>query len=95
MKAVRLIEYEKPLAMQEIPIPGIGTQDVLVRVKAAGICHSDVHYRSGKPPLKSLPLTLGHEVSGSDQAASALTAALAAEGAGVSIGHSAGNIAGA
>jgi propanol-preferring alcohol dehydrogenase len=37
---------------------------VLVRVRAAGICHSDVHYRVGVSPAGPLPLTLGHEVSG-------------------------------
>jgi propanol-preferring alcohol dehydrogenase len=37
---------------------------VLVRVRAAGICHSDVHYRLGKSPVYPLPMTLGHEVAG-------------------------------
>ncbi len=64
MKAVRLVEVGKPLEMQEIPTPEIGDRDVLVRVKAAGICHSDVHYRAGKSPVYPLPMTLGHEVAG-------------------------------
>ena len=50
--------------MQEIPIPQIGPLDVLIRVKAAGICHSDAHYRAGKSRVDPLPLTLGHEVAG-------------------------------
>jgi propanol-preferring alcohol dehydrogenase len=50
--------------MQEVSIPRIEEQDVLVRVKAAGICHSDAHYRAGVSPVLSLPLTLGHEVAG-------------------------------
>jgi propanol-preferring alcohol dehydrogenase len=37
---------------------------VLVRVKAAGICHSDAHYRAGNSPVGALPQTLGHEVAG-------------------------------
>ena len=41
-----------------------GPSDVLVRVKAAGICHSDAHYRAGTSSVASLPLTLGHEVAG-------------------------------
>lgn len=45
-------------------IPSLGARDVLIRVKAAGICHSDVHYRAGVSPVASLPLTLGHEVAG-------------------------------
>lgn len=64
MKAVRLVEVKSPLRMQEIPEPAIGSRDVLVRVRAAGICHSDVHYRSGLSPVKPLPMTLGHEIAG-------------------------------
>lgn len=64
MKAVRLIQPGQPLAMQEIPIPQVGPGDVLVKVKAAGICHSDAHYRAGISPVRPLPLTLGHEVAG-------------------------------
>lgn len=64
MKAVRLVKIGQPLQMQEVPTPPIGQQDVLVRVKAAGICHSDAHYRAGVSPVRSLPLTLGHEVAG-------------------------------
>jgi D-arabinose 1-dehydrogenase-like Zn-dependent alcohol dehydrogenase len=64
MKAVRLIEIGKPLEMQEIPIPALSEQDVLVRIKAAGICHSDVHYRAGTSAVGPLPQTIGHEVAG-------------------------------
>ena len=64
MKAIRMIEAGKPLELQEIPIPGIGDKDVLVRVRAAGICHSDAHYRAGRSSMAFLPITLGHEVSG-------------------------------
>jgi propanol-preferring alcohol dehydrogenase len=64
MKAVRLIEPGRPLELQEIDVPQIGTRDVLVRVKAAGICHSDAHYRAGVSPVRPLPMTLGHEVAG-------------------------------
>lgn len=45
-------------------MPHCGPEDVLVRVRAAGICHSDVHYRAGRSPVEPLPLTLGHEVAG-------------------------------
>jgi propanol-preferring alcohol dehydrogenase len=64
MKAVRLIEPGRPLEMQEIDVPEVGSRDVLVRVRAAGICHSDAHYRSGVSPVYPLPMTLGHEVAG-------------------------------
>ena len=64
MKAVRLVQARQPLVMQDIPVPTPGERDVLVRVKAAGICHSDVHYRAGISPVSPLPCTLGHEVAG-------------------------------
>jgi len=64
MKAVRMIGVGQPLQMQDIPMPKIGNQDILVRVRAAGICHSDAHYRAGKSPVRPLPMTLGHEVAG-------------------------------
>ena len=64
MKSVRMIATGKPLELQEIPIPGIGEKDILLRVKAAGICHSDAHYRAGRSSMAFLPITLGHEVSG-------------------------------
>lgn len=64
MKAIRFIGVKQPLEMQEIPIPEIGERDILVKVKAAGICHSDAHYRAGISPVRPVPLTLGHEVAG-------------------------------
>ncbi len=64
MKAIRMVEVKRPLQEQQIPIPTLGPNDVLVQVKAAGICHSDAHYRAGVSPVEPLPLTLGHEVAG-------------------------------
>ena len=74
MKAVRLVAIGQPLQMQEIPLPTVGECDVLVRVRAAGICHSDVHYRAGVSPVKPLPMTPGHEIAGVvDQVGSGVT----------------------
>jgi D-arabinose 1-dehydrogenase-like Zn-dependent alcohol dehydrogenase len=64
MRAIRLVGLRKPVVMHEIDIPRVGPDDVLVRVKAAGICHSDAHYRSGVTKTGPLPVTLGHEVAG-------------------------------
>ncbi len=64
MKAVRLAKVGAPLEMQDVPVPSIGDRDVLVRVRAAGVCHSDAHYRAGTSPVRPLPMTLGHEVAG-------------------------------
>jgi 2-desacetyl-2-hydroxyethyl bacteriochlorophyllide A dehydrogenase len=64
MKAIRLVQPGQPLVLYEVPTPAAGPEDVLVRVRAAGICHSDVHYRAGRSPVYPLPMTLGHEVAG-------------------------------
>jgi D-arabinose 1-dehydrogenase-like Zn-dependent alcohol dehydrogenase len=64
MKAVRMVAVGRPLEPADVPVPRVGERDVLVRVKAAGICHSDVHYRAGISPVRPLPMTLGHEVAG-------------------------------
>ncbi|HOG48936.1 MAG TPA: alcohol dehydrogenase catalytic domain-containing protein, partial [Anaerolineae bacterium] len=64
MKAIRLVEVGRPLERHEVPIPVPGEREALVRVRAAGICHSDAHYRAGTSPAGPLPLTLGHEVAG-------------------------------
>jgi D-arabinose 1-dehydrogenase-like Zn-dependent alcohol dehydrogenase len=48
----------------DIEFPELGEHGVLVRTKAAGICHSDAHYRSGRPAVGHFPITLGHEVAG-------------------------------
>ncbi len=64
MKAVRLTAIGQPLELQEVPVPKYGHGEVLVRIKAAGICHSDAHYRAGVSPAGPLPITLGHEIAG-------------------------------
>jgi len=64
MKAVRFVGVNQPLEMQEIEIPEIGVRDILVKIKAAGVCHSDAHYRAGISPVRPTPLTLGHEIAG-------------------------------
>ncbi len=64
MKALRLVAPGRPLEMHEIPVPLPGPHEVLIRVKAAGICHSDAHYRAGFSPAGPFPLTLGHEIAG-------------------------------
>jgi len=64
MRAVQLTQVGKPLEGADVPTPEIGPSDVLIRVAAAGICHSDAHYRAGISKIDRLPLTLGHEVAG-------------------------------
>jgi propanol-preferring alcohol dehydrogenase len=64
MKAIRLTGIDSPLEEQGIEVPLVGPTDALIRIRAAGICHSDAHYRAGVSSVKSLPITLGHEVAG-------------------------------
>jgi D-arabinose 1-dehydrogenase-like Zn-dependent alcohol dehydrogenase len=64
MRAVQLVEIGKQLEDAEVALPAIGPSEVLVRIAACGICHSDVHYRAGISRIQSLPVTLGHEVAG-------------------------------
>ena len=78
MRAVQLVKVGKPLEQADIPIPEIGSSDVLIRVAAAGICHSDAHYRAGISRIDHLPLTLGHEIAGRVEEVGAQVANLAA-----------------
>src|SRR5690349_23103153 len=77
MRAVRLVQVGKSLEEADIPIPEIGSSDVLIRVAAAGICHSDAHYRAGISKIDFLPLTLGHEIAGHVEKVGAQVAKLA------------------
>ena len=64
MRAVQLTHIGGALENAEVPVPEIDSYDVLIRVAAAGICHSDAHYRVGISKIDNLPLTLGHEIAG-------------------------------
>jgi D-arabinose 1-dehydrogenase-like Zn-dependent alcohol dehydrogenase len=64
MRAVRLTQVGKPLQEAEVDLPEIGASEVLIRVAACGICHSDEHYRAGISRIDHLPVTLGHEIAG-------------------------------
>src|ERR1700747_1219482 len=64
MRAVQLTDIGKALKDADVPVPQIGPAAVLIRVAAAGICHSDAHYRAGISKIDRLPLALGHEIAG-------------------------------
>ena len=64
MKAIRISGIGERLAQTDIAVPTPAAGEVLVAVRAAGICHSDAHYRSGVGSLGQLPITPGHEVAG-------------------------------
>lgn len=64
MRALRHTHFGRDLTVDDVPDPRPGPDDVVVEVRAAGICHSDAHYRGGRGVVPHLPLTLGHEIAG-------------------------------
>ncbi|MFQ5418745.1 MAG: zinc-binding dehydrogenase [Anaerolineae bacterium] len=65
MKAALFYEAKQPLKIEEIPTPTPGPGEVLVKVAACGLCHTDLHYIDhGTPTFKKPPIVLGHEVAG-------------------------------
>ena len=67
LKAARLHKYNEPLQLDEVDLPKPKGEGVIVRVGAAGVCHSDIHFMHGewKDALPvNLPLTIGHETAG-------------------------------
>jgi L-iditol 2-dehydrogenase len=67
MKALLLTEYMN-LQVTELAEPEIGAADVLVRVRACGICGSDVHGLDGRTGRRIPPLVMGHEAAGTIEA---------------------------
>lgn len=67
MKAARIHEYNKPVVLEDIPIPDIQPDEILVNVKACGMCRSDVQLVDGYfRPYADIPppITIGHEIVG-------------------------------
>lgn len=63
MKAAVLRKLGTPLTIEEVPKPQVGAKDVLMKVKAAGICIADLYTLKGERPMK-FPHILGHEAAG-------------------------------
>ena len=63
MKALVLKEYNQ-FSCEDVPVPEIGADEVLIRVKACGICGSDVHGMDGSTGRRIPPVIMGHEASG-------------------------------
>jgi S-(hydroxymethyl)glutathione dehydrogenase/alcohol dehydrogenase len=63
MKAAMFQGAHKPLLIDEVEIDKPKDHEVLVKVKACGVCHSDLHYVKGLVPMK-IPTLLGHEAAG-------------------------------
>ncbi|MDR7471142.1 MAG: NAD(P)-dependent alcohol dehydrogenase [Armatimonadota bacterium] len=64
MKAAVLHRFGRPLRLEDRPRPRARGEQVLVRVRGAGVCHSDVHMADGAFTGIRLPLVPGHEVAG-------------------------------
>jgi len=65
MKAARFYEVNTPLRIEEVPVPEVKEDEVLVRVKSVGLCGSDIHMvfeGEMRPPFT--PIIIGHEPSG-------------------------------
>ena len=63
MKALVLKQYHQ-LVVEEAPVPPVAADEVLVRVKACGICGSDVHGIDGSTGRRRPPVIMGHEAAG-------------------------------
>ncbi|WAC28801.1 alcohol dehydrogenase AdhP [Ancylobacter sp. SL191] len=65
MKAAVVRAFGKPLTIEEVPVPVPGPGEVLVKVVACGVCHTDLHAADGDWPVKpSPPFIPGHEAAG-------------------------------
>ena len=65
MKAAVVRSFGKPLAIEDVSIPAPGPGEILVKVRACGVCHTDLHAASGDWPVKPTPPFIpGHEAAG-------------------------------
>ncbi|MGI5489455.1 zinc-dependent alcohol dehydrogenase [Microtetraspora malaysiensis] len=62
MRASLVTGFDRPIEIRDLPIPELQPGQVLVRVEASGLCHTDIHAAHGDWPIKpTLPFTPGHE----------------------------------
>ncbi|NOZ78456.1 MAG: zinc-dependent alcohol dehydrogenase family protein [Acidobacteria bacterium] len=64
MRAMVLDEPGKPLELRQVPVPEPGPGQVLLRVRACGVCRTDLHLADGELPDPKLPVIPGHEIVG-------------------------------
>lgn len=64
MKAMVLREFDRPLSLEQVPDPRPSPEEVVVRVKACGVCYTDVKVSKGQVAATRLPHILGHEIAG-------------------------------
>jgi len=62
MKAAVVHEFGKPLTIEDVPVPAAGPGQILVKIAATGVCHTDLHAVDGDWPVKPKPPFIpGHE----------------------------------
>ena len=62
MKAAVVRTFGQPLAIEEVPVPRPAAGDILVKIEACGVCHTDLHAAEGDWPVKpNPPFIPGHE----------------------------------
>jgi alcohol dehydrogenase, propanol-preferring len=72
MRAAVVKDFSQPLERTEMPTPRPGAGEVLIRVEASGLCHTDIHAARGDWPVKPiLPFIPGHEGVGIIEAVAA------------------------
>ncbi|HWE60782.1 MAG TPA: zinc-dependent alcohol dehydrogenase family protein [Chloroflexota bacterium] len=64
MRSMVLDAPGQPLRAADLPVPTPGTGQVLIRVRACGVCRTDLHIVDGELPHPKLPLVLGHQIVG-------------------------------
>ena len=68
MKAAVLYDFAQPLSIEEVPTPTPEAGELLIKIAASGVCHSDLHIASGEWDMlkraAKFPLILGHEITG-------------------------------
>src|ERR687893_1342652 len=64
IRAAVLEEFAKPLVVQDVELEGPKPGEVLVRLSACGVCHTDLYTASGADPSGYAPTVLGHEGAG-------------------------------
>lgn len=64
MKAAVIERFDAPLTVRDVEKPVIGSEEVLVRVRACGLCGTDLKIHSGKFSRISIPIIPGHEIAG-------------------------------
>lgn len=72
MRAMAVLDYERPLELLDLPVPTPGDGEVLVRVRYCGVCYSDVKTVTGHMPYSptlKLPHVAGHEIAGEVESA--------------------------